>query len=95
MLMLAFAAAALLAVPVAAQESPSTVAMVTKLSADQVASDPRMAAAIRHANLTADHKCGEGVGGTVSLEVKAAAQACRRRMVSAAKADAEYEINPH
>jgi len=63
-----------------------------KLDAKAMAKDPRMVAALRHANATADRKCGEGIGGTVSLEVKATAQACRRRIVEAARLDTESEI---
>ena len=61
----------------------------------EMAHDPRMIAAIRHANLLADHKCGEIVGGLTDLATKAAAQKCRRHMVEMAKLDAESEIDGH
>ncbi|QYE34991.1 hypothetical protein KZX46_20080 [Polymorphobacter sp. PAMC 29334] len=58
-----------------------------------MANDPRMLAAIRHANARADEKCG-GIGVS-DLQTKMAARNCRRHMVDAAKLDAEFEINPH
>ncbi len=65
------------------------------ISAEEMARDPRMIAAIRHANATADRKCGEGVGGNVDLATKAEAARCRRRMIATAKLDAESEIGGH
>lgn len=67
----------------------------TPMSAEAIAHDPRMIAAIRHANATADRKCGEGVGGSVDLATKAEAARCRRRMIATAKLDAESEIAGH
>ena len=91
-------AAVILAVaaPAAAQDAPppppaADVAPV-KLTPEQMDKDPRMIAAVRHANSLADRKCGD-VGGIVSLEDKAAGRACRKRYVNAARADAEFEIN--
>ncbi len=103
MLRLVAVAAMLAAAAAAAQEPPAPPAAPTAPSApaapaapaaltpEQIARDPRMIAAIRHANLTADHKCGD-VGGIINLEQKAAGRACRKRMVDAAKLDAEAEI---
>ncbi len=54
-----------------------------------------MIAAVRHANMMANHKCGENIGGITDLALKAEAQRCRRRMVEAAKLDAESEIEGH
>ena len=85
-----------IAAPVAAQDvvpppPPATDTAPVKPTAEQIAKDPRMIAALRHANNIADRKCGD-VGGVVSLEAKTAGRACRKRFVDAAKADAEFEI---
>lgn len=90
--LLALAAAA--AAPAAADPpgAPDAPPAATKVSAEAMASDPRMIAAIRHANALADHKCGENVGGITDLATRADAQRCRRRMVANAKLDAEGEI---
>ncbi len=87
------------AAPVTAQDSTRPPAGdasgATKISASALATDPRMLAAIRHANAAADAKCGVGVGEVVDLATKAAAQRCRRRMIETAKLDAEGEIDGH
>ena len=83
-----------IAAPVAAQDvvpPPATDTAPVKPTPEQIAKDPRMIAALRHANNIADRKCGD-VGGVVSLEAKTAGRACRKRFVDAAKADAEFEI---
>ncbi len=96
-----FAAAAIAAVqtsdlpPAAAPPAAAPPAATAPVSADEMARDPRMIAAIRHANATADRKCGEGVGGNVDLATKAEAARCRRRMIATAKLDAESEIGGH
>ena len=104
MLKFALIAFVAVAVPAAAQNAPPPPAADpppppppagTQLTPEQIANDPRMIAAIRHANALADRKCGEGVGVQVDLETKAAAQRCRRRMVATAKLDAEGEITGH
>ena len=87
MLTLALLAAVLLADPAPADPPPA----VTPISVDAMANDPRMIAAIRHANALADHKCGT-VGGVVDLAARAEASKCRRRMIATAKLDAESEI---
>ncbi len=96
---LVFAVATLsIAASAGAQEvapAAATPAVATTISAEAMAHDPRMIAAIRHANLTADHKCGESVGGITDLATKAEAQRCRRRMVETAKLDAQGEIEGH
>lgn len=84
-----------LAAAAAAQDAPPAAPVATPVSAAATASDPRMIAAIRHANLSADHKCGEGVGGNVDLATRTEARACRKRMVDAARLDAESEIEGH
>ncbi len=90
--------------PSAAQEASAATATpapsaapaaATKISASAMASDPRMIAAIRHANAAADIKCGVGVGANVDLATRAEAQRCRRRMIETAKLDAEGEIEGH
>ncbi len=101
MLNLALIAAVLAAVhtsdstPTAASAAVTPTAVATPISAEAMARDPRMIAAIRHANATADRKCGEGVGGNVDLATKAEAARCRRRMIATAKLDAESEISGH
>lgn len=60
-----------------------------------LSNDPRMLAAIRHANARADQKCGGAGGGAVDLQTAMTAKACRRHMVEAAKLDAEFDINGH
>lgn len=80
------------AAPAAPAADPPPAPLAVKLTPDQIARDPRMIAALRHANNTADRKCGD-VGGIVGLEQKTAGRACRKRFVDAAKADAEFEIN--
>ncbi len=95
---LVFAAVIFAAGPALAQDTApavATTAVATKISAEEMARDPRMIAAIRHANVTADHKCGETVGGITDLATKADAQRCRRRMVETAKLDAQGEIEGH
>ena len=91
-----FAVATMIALPAAADppaaDAPATA---TPISAEAMASDPRMIAAIRHANVVADHKCGEIVGGITDLATKADAQRCRRRMIATAKLDAQGEIEGH
>jgi hypothetical protein len=89
------AAAATPPVP-AAPAAPAAVAGPAPRSAADLENDPRMLAAIRHANARADQKCGNGAGvGVVDLQTKMAARTCRRHMVDAAKLDAEFEINGH
>jgi hypothetical protein len=95
-----FALAAAVAVPAAADPPPAPAdapapPAPAPLTPEQLASDPRMIAAIRHANAMADHKCGENVGGITDLATKAEAQRCRRRMIATAKLDAEGEIEGH
>lgn len=86
-------AAAAPAAPAASDAPPATSA---KLSGAALDNDPRMLAAIRHANARADQKCGAGAGtGVVDLQTKMAARTCRRHMVDAAKLDAEFDINGH
>ncbi len=97
----AFAAIALavpaLADPPAATPptTPPSAAAPATISAEALAADPRMIAAIRHANAVADRKCGDGPGGIVDLSAKAEMQRCRRRIVATAKLDAEGEITGH
>ncbi len=75
--------------PVAAPPVATAPAAAVDLS-----NDPRMLAAIRHANAKADAKCGNGAGvGVVDLQTKMAARTCRRHIVDAAKLGAEFEIN--
>ncbi len=99
MLKFALIAFVAVAVPAAAQDAPPPAPPApppaAALTPEQIANDPRMLAAIRHANAVADRKCGEGVGGQVDLATKAAAQRCRKRMVATAKLDAEGEITGH
>jgi hypothetical protein len=58
-----------------------------------MANDPRMLAALRHANAKADAKCGVGAGlGVTDLQSKMVARTCRRHIVEAARLDAEFEI---
>ena len=87
--------------PAAASPSPAAMAATsaapaaTPVSVEAMASDPRMIAAIRHANAVADKKCGVGIGGVVDIAARAEAQRCRRRIVTTAKLDAEGEIEGH
>ena len=91
-----FAAAAIAAVQTSdLPPAAAPPAAAPPISAEEMARDPRMIAAIRHANATADRKCGEGVGGSVDLATKAEAARCRRRMIATAKLDAESEISGH
>ena len=85
-------AAASLAAPAAA-DPPALAA--TPVSVESLASDPRMIAALRHANAVADRKCGDAIAGTVDLATKAEAMKCRRRIIATAKLDAEGEITGH
>lgn len=72
----------------AAAAPAATLAVVVDM-----ANDPRMLAAIRHANAKADAKCGVGAGlGVTDLQSKMTARTCRRHIVEAAKLDAEFEI---
>lgn len=83
------------AAPAAPAEALAPAASA-KLSGAALDNDPRMLAAIRHANARADQKCGAGAGtGVVDLQTKMAARTCRRHMVDAAKLDAEFDINGH
>ena len=88
-------AAPTVAAPTVAAPTVAATPAATPISAEDMARDPRMIAAIRHANATADRKCGEGVGGNVDLATKAEAARCRRRMIATAKLDAESEISGH
>lgn len=92
MIGLVFVTLALIATSAVASEPPvqPDAPPLAKPSYD---TDPRMIAALRHANAVADAKCGDGAGGFVSLEVKNAARSCRRRIVTAARADAEGTID--
>ncbi len=80
----------------AAPSAPAAPAAPAPAASADLSNDPRMLAAIRHANARADQKCGNGAGvGVVDLQTKTAARSCRRHMVDAAKLDAEFEINGH
>nr|WP_295658935.1 hypothetical protein [Polymorphobacter sp.] len=82
--------------PAAPPAADVPTAAPAKLSAAELENDPRMLAAIRHANARADQKCGNGAGvGVVDLQTKMTARTCRRHIVDAAKLDAEFEINGH
>ena len=97
MLTVALLAAALLADPPAAPAAPPPAGpppAATPVSADAMAKDPRMIAAIRHANALADRRCGT-IGGVVDISARAEATRCRRQMIATAKLDAEGEIEGH
>ncbi|MGI4877579.1 MAG: hypothetical protein ACRYG4_08850 [Janthinobacterium lividum] len=82
--------------PAAPLAADAAAAAPAKLSGAALDNDPRMLAAIRHANARADQKCGNGAGvGVVDLQTKMAGRTCRRHMVDAAKLDAEFDINGH
>ena len=74
---------------------PAPAASTAPLTPEAMASDPRMIAAIRHANAVADRKCGAGIGGVVDISLRAEAQRCRRRIIATAKLDAQGEIEGH
>lgn len=95
-LVLATAAAFTPASAIAQQAETTTAATAKPAVAIEIASDPRMIAAIRHANAKADAKCGAGAGlGITDLQSKMAAKTCRRHIVNAAMLDAEGEIGGH
>lgn len=93
----AFSAASVLAGPVAqdtaAPAGPVSTPAATATKVDY-STDPRMLAAIRHANARADQQCGLGTGN-VDLATRNTARSCRRHMVNAATTDAEIEIDGH
>ncbi len=95
LLLFAAAAAPPTEPPEAAPAVVPATAPAPAMTLEAMATDPRMIAAVRHANATADKKCGTGIGGVVDISARAEAQRCRRRIVATARLDAQGEIEGH